>query len=83
MVSPTLSRSPHHDQKKKMGKARDRVHAAAEDNVINNKPGVEAEGEPSAQPRAFRGWVVGLQNPRFTQEMLEASSWLAWLGVFL
>lgn len=65
-----------------MGKAKDRAHAAAEDNVINNKPGVEAEGEPSAQPRAFRGWVTGapeLSLPK--QEMLEASSWLPWLGV--
>lgn len=78
------SRSSHHDQKEKMGKAIDRAHAAAEDNVINNKPGVEAEGEPSAQPRAFRGWVTGVPEPSLLkQEMLEAPRWLPWLGGFL
>lgn len=46
------------------------AHTAAEDKAINNKPGVEAEGEPSAKPRAFRGWVTEggsqrLQNPPF------------------
>lgn len=58
------------------------AHTAAEDKAINNKPGVEAEGEPSAQPRAFRGWVTGAPEPSLPkQEVLEASSWLSWLGV--
>lgn len=81
---PMWCRSPHHDQKKEMGKARDRALAAAEDNVINNKPGVEAEGEPSAQSRVFRGWVTGAPESSLPeQEMLEVPSWLPWLGVFL
>lgn len=58
------------------------AHTAAEDKAINNKPGVEADGKPSAQPRAFRGWVTGAPEASLPkQEALEAPSWLSWLGV--
>lgn len=58
------------------------AHTAAEDKAINNKPGVGAEGEPSARPRAFRGWVTGAPEASLPkQEALEAPSWLSWLGV--
>jgi hypothetical protein len=56
------SRDPHDDQKEKMDKARGQVHTEAVDNITNNKPEVETDGEPSAQPRAFKNGGQGLQK---------------------
>jgi hypothetical protein len=47
------------------------AHTAAEDKAINNKPGVEAEGEPSAQPRAFRGWVTEAPEPSLPKQEVQ------------